>query len=112
VVVSIRPPIFRSAWAAALVGALSAAAEAFIGAVTVLSGFNFGWFDLLGAVLAIMAVALVGRKPRLAAFVWLLTLPLLYSGRLLISPVCLPVLLLPVVAASLAFWSYRQPRPT
>jgi hypothetical protein len=92
--------------AAAIVGGLSTLAEGFIATATLLSGFSFGWFDVAGAGLGILALAVVWRWPLVAAVLWLATLPLLYNGRLLVSVACLPILLLPPTAAGLALWSW------
>jgi hypothetical protein len=84
--------------------------EAFIAIATLRSGFSFGVYDLVGVAFGLLALALIGRHPVLASLLWLGTLPLLYSGRLLVSVACLPVLLLPLLAAGLALWSWHLSR--
>jgi hypothetical protein len=100
----------RTLWAAAITGGLGTLAEGYMAARTLVSGFNFGWFDVLGAGLGVLALAVVWRWPLAAAVLWLATLPLLYNGGLLVSLACLPVPLLPLTAAGLALWSWRQRR--
>ncbi len=103
-----RPKYSRMTWAAAAAGAAGTLAEAFIGTATLLAGFNRGWFDVVGTALGVVALITLRRHPLTAALIWLLTLPLLYSGGMLVSVACLPVLLLPVLAAALAFFAWRQ----
>ena len=76
--------------------------EAFNAIATLLSGFSLGVYDLVGVAFGLLALALIGRHPVLASVLWLSTLPLLYSGRLLVSVACLPVLFLPLLAAGLS----------
>lgn len=102
------PP--RTLWAAAIAGGIGTLAEGFIATATLVSGFNFGWFDVAGTGLGVLALAAVWRWPLAAAVLWLATLPLLYNGHLLVSLACLPVLLFPPTAAGLALWSWRQSR--
>ncbi len=97
-------------WAAAVVGGIGTLAEGLIAGATLLSGFNFGWFDVAGVVLGLLALAMVWRWPLVSAVLWLATLPLLYNGHLLVSVACLPVLIFPPAAASLAIWSWWQRR--
>ena len=100
----------RTLWAAATVGGLGTLAEGFIATATLRSGYSFGWYDVFGTGLGVLALAAVWRWPWAAAVLWLATLPFLYNGRLLVSVACLPLLLLPPIAASLALWSGRQRR--
>lgn len=85
-------------------------AEAIIAVVTLRSGFSFGVYDLVGAACGLLALASIRRHPVLASLLWLGTIPLLYSGRLLVSVACLPIFLLPLLAGGLAFWSWRLTR--
>ena len=100
----------RTLWAAAAVGGIGTLVEGFIAFATLRSGYDFGWYDVVGTALGLLALAAVWRWPAVAAVLWLATLPFLYNGKLLISIVCLPVLLLPPTAAVLALWSWRQQR--
>jgi hypothetical protein len=95
---------------AALIGGVGTIAEAFIAITTLRSGYAFGVYDLGGVACGLLALALIGRYPVLAALLWLGTLPLLYSGRLLVSVACLPVLFLPLLAAGFAMWSWHLSR--
>jgi hypothetical protein len=95
---------------AALVGGVGTIAESFIAIATLRSGFSMGVYDLIGAGCGLLALALVRQYPLLAALLWLATLPLLYSGGLLVSIACLPVLALPLIAAGLAVWSWYMSR--
>jgi hypothetical protein len=100
----------RFLWAAAIIGGLGTLAEAFIAVATLLSGYSMGVYDLVGAACGLLALALVRRYPLLAALLWMVTMPLLYSGGLLVSIACLPVLALPLIAAGLALWSWYVSR--
>ncbi len=99
-------------WGAAIIGGVGTIAEAFIAIATLRSGFSFGVYDLVGVAFGLLALALIGRHPVQASVLWLGTLPLLYNGRLLVSVACLPVLLLPLLAAGLALWSWYLSRQT
>jgi hypothetical protein len=100
----------RYRWGAAIIGGVGTLAEAFIAIATLLAGFSMGVYDLVGTACGLLALALVWRYPILAAVLWLTTLPLLYSGGLLVSVACLPVLALPLIAAGLALWSWHLSR--
>jgi len=100
----------RFRWGAALIGGVGTLAEAFIAIATLRSGYSFGGYDLVGVAFGLLALTLIGRYTVLAALLWLGTLPLLYSGRLLVSVACLPVLLFPLLAAGLALWSWHLSR--
>lgn len=97
----------RWVWAASIIGGIGTAVEAFIAFATLRSGFSFGVYDLIGVGLGLLALVLVWRRPVVASLLWLATVPLLYSGRLLVSVACLPALLFPLTAAGLALWSRR-----
>ena len=100
----------RRLWVAAAVGGLATLAESTIAFATLSSGYGFGWYDVVGTALGLLALAAVWSWPAVAAALWLSTLQFLYNGKLLISIVSLPVLLLPPTAAGLALWSWRQQR--
>jgi hypothetical protein len=102
----------RFRWGAAIIGGVGTITEAFIAIATLRSGFSFGVYDLVGVAFGLLALALIGRHPVQASVLWLGTLPLLYSGRLLVSVACLPVLLLPLLAAGFALWSWHLSRQT
>ena len=95
---------------AAIVDGAGILGEGIIGTVTLISGFQMGWFDVAGAGLGILALAVVWRWPLAAAALWLATVPFIYNGGLLVSVACLPLLLVPPTAAGLALWSWRQSR--
>jgi hypothetical protein len=105
-----RTGLPRTLWAAVIVGGIGTLAESFIGTATLVSGFTFGWFDIAGTGLGLLALAAVWRWPAAAAVLWLATLPLLWHGGLLVSVACLPVLLFPPTAAGLALWPRWQSR--
>ena len=60
------------------VGVAGTLSEFFIGILTIRSGYAFGGFDLFGTAIGLLALLALWRHPKLAAFLWLLTVPLLY----------------------------------
>jgi hypothetical protein len=108
--VTSKNTLLRFRRGALLIGGVGTMAEAFIAIATLQSGFSFGVYDLVGVACGLLALTLIGRHPMLASLLWLGTLPLLYSGRLLVSVACLPVLLLPLLASGLALWSWQLSR--
>lgn len=93
-------------WVAAVIGAVTVLGEAFIAVETLLSGYLFGLYDLVGVALGISAIVLVWKRPVLASLIWLGEEAMLYNGHLLVSIACLPMLLLPLSAAGFATWSW------
>ncbi len=67
----------------AVIGGIGTVIEGFIGGATLLSGYWFGVYDIIGVVLGLFALSLVWRNRALASLLWLSTEPLLYNGRLL-----------------------------
>ncbi len=96
--------------AAAIFGALGTIIEAFIAVTTLLSGYWFGMYDVAGTLCGLLAFGLIWRRPLLAAVLWLIVIPLLWNGRLLISAALLFVPLLPLFAAVFAFAAWYWAR--
>ncbi len=95
---------------AAILGGIGTVVQGLIGGTTLLSGYWFGTFDMIGVILGLFALGLVWRYPALASLLWLSTAVLLYNGRLLVSAALLPVPLLPLVAAGLAASAWHLSR--
>lgn len=97
-------------WAATGIGLVAVLGEIFIAVETLLSGYLFGLYDLVGVALGMSAIILVWKRPLWAALPWLGEEVMLYNGHLLVSIACLPILLLPLSAAALAIWSWSTSR--
>lgn len=97
-------------WAAAAMGVAAILGEAFIAFGTLLSGYLFGFYDVVGVGFGILPLVLVWKRPVWASLLWLAQEIMLYNGHLLVSIACLPMLLLPLSAAGLAIWSWAISR--
>lgn len=97
-------------WIATGLGAVAILGEAFIAFATLLSGYLFGFYDVIGVALGILALVFVWKRPVWACLFWLAEEVMLYNGHLLVSVAFLPMLLLPASAAILSIWSWYQSR--
>ncbi len=97
-------------WGAVSIGMVVILGEAFIAVATLLSGYLFGFYDVIGVALGILAIVFVWKRPVWASLLWLGEEAMLYNGHLLVSIACLPILLLPLSAAGLAMvaWFYSR----
>ncbi len=93
-------------WAAATIGVVTVFGEALIAIATLLSGYLFGFYDVVGVVLGVSATILVWKRPAWACLFWLGEEVMLFNGHLLVSVACLPMLLLPLSSAALGMWSW------
>lgn len=96
--------------AAAGIGVAAVLGETFIAVETLVSGYLFGFYDVMGVILGISALVLVWKRPLWASLAWLGQEAMLYNGHLLVSVACLPMLLLPLSAAGFAMWSTWRTR--
>ncbi len=106
-----RRALARMQWLAAALGIAAVLGEAFIAIATLVSGYWFGFYDVVGVALGIAALVLVWKHPVGASLLWLGEEAMLYNGHLLVSIACLPILLLQLSAAALALASWFRSRP-